>query len=741
MIEVPFAQLPGVLETNIGCIGRDDSYVRFVPHKTDVACRPKREAHIHAQDQIRMSSRGATALRPARKLEQLSGANPTGNTAFRVGQWRVDPALHEISRDGTTIKLEPRTVRVLICLTERAGELVSVNQLLDTVWKDLVVTQYSVYQAVAALRRALGDDSKAPTYIASVPRRGYRLIAPIEADARPQDPLRLPAESPAETESPDEQAPAEAELQPVRSATSEAGEIAKRRSSLRYGLILLAVVVLAGGLSRFFLYPGRERPRAAPTAHALPTSGSIEPTGVVFAPPPHSVAVLPFTNLSKDPNQEYFSDGMTEELINALSQIDALKVIARTSSFSFKGKATDIATIARKLNVAAILEGSVRRSGNKVRITAQLVNAANGFHVWSRDYDRDLDDVLTLQTDIATAVTHELQVKLLGGEAPKIELGGTRNLAAFDAYLRGAKAYSTRADARDCQTAIAAYTEAIRLDPIYALAFAARSSARTAYAEEYASEGAMRESFDRAQADARQALALVPELAEGHVALGDALVTGSFEFAQAGKAYERALALAPGNAQVVRESGRYAVFVGRVDAGLDATHRAVALDPLNPRSHSVLGQTLYFAHQYKEAIAAFTEVVTLDPNSGFDLGFRGLAHYELGNLVSARASCESKPDHWVTQWCLAITYDKLGRHADADATVARMQATYGSAASYQYATIYAQWGNVRKSLEWLNKAMRVRDPGLFYVKADPLLDPLRKEPRFQALIRELKFPD
>jgi adenylate cyclase len=157
--------------------------------------------------------------------------------------------------------------------------------------------------------------------------------------------------------------------------------------------------------------------------------------------------VLPFTNLSGDVTQEYFSDGITEELIVALSQIDALKVIARTSSFSFKGKDIDIGTMARKLNVAAILEGSVRRSGNKVRIAVQLINATNGFHIWSRDYDRDLNDVLALQTDIATAVTQELQVKLLGNEASKIELGGTRIPAAFDAYLQGAKAYSTRVDA------------------------------------------------------------------------------------------------------------------------------------------------------------------------------------------------------------------------------------------------------------------------------------------------------
>ena len=191
---------------------------------------------------------------------------------------------------------------------------------------------------------------------------------------------------------------------------------------------------------------------------------------------------------------------------------------------------------------------------------------------------------------------------------------------------------------------------------------------------------------------------------------------------------------------MLRESGRYAVLIGRFDAGLDATHRAVALDPLNPRSHSVLGQAQYFARRYKEAVAAFTQVITLDPDDAFDLGFRGLAHYGLGELNSARSSCESKPDHWATQWCLAVTYDKLGLQANARAVLVKMKAASGDLASYQYAGIFAQWGDIAKSLDWLEKAMRLRDPGLVFLKTDPLLDPLRNEPRFQAIERELMFP-
>jgi tetratricopeptide (TPR) repeat protein len=180
--------------------------------------------------------------------------------------------------------------------------------------------------------------------------------------------------------------------------------------------------------------------------------------------------------------------------------------------------------------------------------------------------------------------------------------------------------------------------------------------------------------------------------------------------------------------------------MARIDAGLDATQRAVVLDPLNPRSHSVLGQALYFDRRYKEAVSPFSQVITLDPEDAFDLGFRGLAHYGLGDLRSARSSCESKPDHWATRWCLAVTYDKLGLRADAEAVVANMKATYGDLAAYQYAGIYVQWGDIAKSLEWLDDAMRRRDPGLVYLKTDPLLDPVRKEPRYRAIERTLNFP-
>ena len=460
-----------------------------------------------------------------------------------------------------------------------------------------------------------------------------------------------------------------------------------------------------------------------------------------FAPPPNSIAVLPFLNMSGDRQQEYFSDGLTEEILNSLARINELQVAARTSSFSFEGQHPDIFTVAHRLNVASVLEGSVRRSGNTVRVTAQLNNAVTGFHLWSNTYDRDLGDVLKLQTDIATAVAAALKVTLLGDVSAKIQLGGTHSPAAFDAYLRASKAFQSRHDAKDVPRAIAAYTEAIQLDPAYALAFAGRSTALAVYSEELTSGAALRKGLADAEADARRAITLAPELAEGHGALGFVLLVGSLDFAGAHEEYERALELAPGNALILRLSGTLAASVGRFDVGLAALHRAVALDPLDRRSYSALAYALYSARRYGESATAYTEAVSLAPDFKESYGFRGFAFYALGDLKQARASCEMMRDDSVSQECLAVVYERLGRRADAEEELAKAKASQGDSDAYQYATISAQWGDPTKALDWLDTAMRLRDAGLQYLRTDPLLDPLRNEPRFQAIERELKFPD
>jgi TolB-like protein/tetratricopeptide (TPR) repeat protein len=504
------------------------------------------------------------------------------------------------------------------------------------------------------------------------------------------------------------------------------------RASLRSKPVLLAVValIILGALTYFvvnkFWIAKHATTDTAARAGAAPTA---------FNPPPHSIAVLPFVNLSGDKDQEYFSDGLTEELLNSLAEINELQVAARTSSFYFKGKDVDLGTVAQKLNVGAVLEGSVRRSANTVRITAQLINAVTGFHLWSKTYDRDLGDVLKLQTEIATAVAGALRVTLLGDVGEKIELGGTRNPAAFDAYLRGANGADTAKDLQSAHATIAAYTEAIRLDPDYARAFAGRAIATCVFAPQDERLPAIQPALNSGLLDAQHALALAPTLAKARLALATCFER-KLDFLHASQEYEHAAMLAPSDAEVLWTYGRFTAWLGHADAGIAMARRAVALDPLNPVSHQRLGETLIAARRYDEALAAFLQYESLDTTR--DL--QGQAHYFLGELESARSACEFKPTYWGNQVCLAIVYDKLGRHADAEAMLGKMKVDYGDIAAYQYAEIYAQWGNTSAALDWLEKAFRLHDDGLLGLKTDPLLDPLRKEPRFQAIERELKFP-
>jgi len=500
------------------------------------------------------------------------------------------------------------------------------------------------------------------------------------------------------------------ESAPVPATARAPDAVAPKRSS-RLVPALLAVMLAA--VAVYFLV---EKPW---TARSL-----------VFAPPPRSIAVLPFVNMSGDKDQEYFSDGLTEELLNSLSRVSELQVAARTSSFFFKGTDASISTIARKLNVSAVLEGSVRRSGNTVRITAQLIDAVTGFHMWSQTYDRNLDDVLTVQTNIANEVAAALKVTLLADVAAKIELGGTRNPAALDAYLRSVKATQSAFGDENFQTAIAELSEAIRLDPAFAQAYAWRSLM-------YWNLG-RQEFLHEQEADAREAIRLAPELAEGYDALA-LFFEETLGFPQARENFERAQVLAPGSARVQLMSSHFLADMGQFDEAISAARRAVTLDPLNRYAHNALAIALFGARRYHGAIAASAEAISLELPENYTP--RANAYYMLGDFQSAKSSCEKKPDDPGNQWCLAMVYDKLGRHVEAQNMLARLEAKKGDSYAYGYAAIYAQWGKRAEALDWLDTALHRRDTGLSGLKSDPFMDPLRQEPRFQAVMRELKFPD
>jgi len=499
----------------------------------------------------------------------------------------------------------------------------------------------------------------------------------------------------------------------------------------RYRITLVAsavMLLLAAGAGYRLLVP---RPQAgiAGDAFASAPGAAID----------KSIAVLPFLDLSEKRDQEFLSDGLSEEVIDHLAQSADLRVISRTSSFYFKGKQATVGEIARALGVSYVLEGSVRRAGDQLRVTVQLIRAADGTHLWSKTYDPVALDVLQLQSQIATAVTNALQATLLGDPATASELGGTQNPRAYDAYLRGKSLARLSESEENLLARIGAYQDALRLDPGFAKAYVGLADAQRLYASNYALGADVNERLRKSRAAAESALRLEPHLGEAHAALAETLVEGFLDFNAALSEYERAVAYSPTNADVLMDSGLLMVALGQVDAGLERVRRAVSYDQLNGRAYRILTQALIQARHYPEAIDASNRLQSLDPTDARAPARRGLAQLLLGRYEAARQSCEGPRQNWVSRLCLAIVYNKLHQREKAQAQFAAMQSQWGDTLAYQYVQIYAQWGETAKALDWLETAYRLPDPGMFWIKSDPLLEPLGSQPRFVALLKKLKL--
>jgi TolB-like protein/tetratricopeptide (TPR) repeat protein len=499
-----------------------------------------------------------------------------------------------------------------------------------------------------------------------------------------------------------------------------------------FELIFIALLLLGAGAALWHYTGGHTGTRA--------TAGS----AADFTPPPLSIAVLPFVNLSADKEQEYFSDGISEELLNALSDLDGLQVIARSSSFAFKGQNVDARTIARKLNVASILEGSVRRAGNAVRISVQLVNAANGFQLWSHTYERSLNDILQVQEDVATAVAQELKVKLTPTAQARIEVGGTHNPDAYDAFLRGQALYqSAHTGEETIKSALSSYDRALALDPNYALAHAHRAHALVAISLLYLEGDELASARAQAREAAERAVALAPESGEVHVELAYTLALGVQDYAAAAPEFERALELAPGSAQVQRLYGFFHAILGHEERAIAAGRRAVELDPQDALVRIVLAEDYYFGRHYSEALSVLHEALALAPDSPY------AAEWIMQTLLGARQIEEAQRFCTDTQGylsssnrhrCLALVDHALTRQTDAERELAQYQTLEKDRAAYLYAGIYAQWGDAAHALQWLSKAEALRDPHLYSLKVDWELDPIRSTLEYHSLEARENFP-
>ena len=497
--------------------------------------------------------------------------------ALRIGAWRVDPTVDEISMDGSTVKLERRAMQLLLYLAQHADQVVSVEQLLDQVWSGVVVTPDSVYHAVAALRRIMGDDSRDPTYITNVPRRGYRLVAKV---APWVDSRRLPVET----------------SSPVAGQIPATGGVGKRVAIAAAVLVAVGVVVVLGW-------------HYWSSIHTVP--GTVAMTD-------RSIAVLPFADMSEKKDQEYFADGMAEEIIDLMVKIPGLRVIGRTSSFAFKGKTEDLRSIAKQLGVAYVLEGSVRKSGDHLRVTAQLIDSRNGTPRWSQTYDREFSEVLKLEDEIATRVVREVEND--AALSYIVSRKTLRNPEAYTAFLQGI-------DNTDSEQALSDFQRALDLDPSFADAASALANTYLFLGQSGSMPPAV--AFEKARNAAELALKLDPNQANPHEVLANIHIAYDWDWPAAEREDKLAKALAfQGFGSTEGDSAQLALTLGRWDDAVRIVKKSVADDPLDPQSHLWLGVVELRRDRLPEAEAAMRRSLELGPAFKF-------SHYILAVVLLA----------------------------------------------------------------------------------------------------------
>jgi TolB-like protein len=457
----------------------------------------------------------------------------------------------------------------------------------------------------------------------------------------------------------------------------------------------------------------------------------------------NSVAVLPFVNLSGDPGQDYFSDGLSEEVRATLARNLKLQVMAQASSARFRDSKDDAPTIAAKLGVAFLLDGTVRRSGNILRITADLIEGATGFSRWSQTFDRVVQDVFAIQSEIASTVANALIARVTDSESPDgtaaLAPGSTRSVAAYDAYLRGRALYDLSADETSERAALAQFDAAIAADPGYAAAHAARARSLTAIANQYGEVAELGTLYDAAIAAANRAIELAPDYAEAYSTLGFTLFQGRLDARAARKPFERSRELGSGEATVMARYAQYSARIGRESVAAEAIGRALLLDPLNPLIHRAAGSIAYAARDYAASIPHTERALAMNARMSRAHAAIGDALLQLGRFADARAEYALEPVEDFRLTGEAIVGHRLGDLAAARAARAKLVKNLGDRVLYQQAQIHAQWGERDAAIAKLEQARRIGDSGLVYLRNDPLLDPLRAMPRFAGLLEGIGF--
>jgi TolB-like protein/DNA-binding winged helix-turn-helix (wHTH) protein/Tfp pilus assembly protein PilF len=638
--------------------------------------------------------------------------------AARFGVFELDFAAGELRKHGIRVKLHgQQPIQILSILLRRSGEVVTREELRKSLWPadTFVDFEHSLATAISKIREALGDSADTPRYIETLPRRGYRFIAQVTIFDRSPSAKLEPGivgdtESIVSTRTDDH----------VKSKATEEPktEYAFRRLLWAVGgvVLVLALVVLSAWLRHARIHP---------------------------SPDVRSLAVLPLENLSGDVSQDYFADGMTDELITHLGQISALRVISRTSVMPYKGTRKPLAQIASELNVDAIVEGSVLRSGDKVRITAQLIQASADRHLWAQSYEGDLRDTLALQNRVARAITDQIRVNLTPQEQAALNTARPLDPAAYEAYLKGRYFWNKRTT-NGLKKAVDYFSEAIQKDPQYAQAY-------TGLADSYALLGdweygvlAPKEASARAKAAATRALELDDKLSEAHTSLAFSLDVFDWDWKSAEKEFKRAIELNPGYATAHHWYAWHLATLVRNQEAIAEMKKAEALDPLSLIISGDLAELLLIAHQYDDSLRQSRRTIDMDP------GF-AIAHYQLGEallqeqkyneaIAELRTAVELSGGSTTCAANLAYAYALAGQKNEAVGLLNDLKArsTHGFSNASEIALVYAGLGNKDEAMVWLQKAYEDRfNPSILL---RPGFDVLRADPRFQNLLRRIGIP-
>jgi TolB-like protein/DNA-binding winged helix-turn-helix (wHTH) protein/Tfp pilus assembly protein PilF len=648
------------------------------------------------------------------------------NQKFRFDGWVFNPESGDLERAGMRSRLQEQPALVLRELIAHAGDVVAREHLIGLLWPNGVVDfDTGLRTAVHKLRNALGDTADTPRYIETLPRRGYRFIASLDPDSREgSKSFRDPGEE-------------RTTAQPQPDSLVSASDASSSISAQPFDTAPSPTVPPPPGHRRRWQYAALTA--AALTLIAFAVSQRWRPSDTpAKLISDQSIAVLPFADMSETKDQEYFSDGLAEELTDLLAKTPELHVIARTSSFSFKGKSDDIPAIARKLRVANILEGSVRKSGSRLRVSTQLVRAEDGEHLWSETYDRSVTDVFEIQDEIATAVVQALRLKLLLGasEPAKAADGQTANPEAHNLYLLGR--HLLRGNTLDSyRRAATAFRNAAGVDPGYPHAYAGLAEAEldVAVFSDYSA------GFHLAREAAEKAVTLAPARAEGYAARAIVRSAADLDYAGARADFDRALALDPSDTNSLTWYGRTLQAVGDLETATAAFRKAAELDPLNSEALQRLAYLLAFRHDYAGARHYINRALEVDPNGTFV--HLGLAALEIatGRPREALAAAQKIGIDDLRLMVQANAEHSLGDESASDRDLRSLEAHSANVSAYQIAEIHAWRGDRDGAFAWLERAYRQRDSGYEIFKTDIFLEGLRTDSRYKALVREANLPE